>query len=306
MLYKIRRLRGVHFRNIATSLYKSSSGAACGLRKCTARSLRGRRGNAGSAVVEATVGIALFCFLALAFYHILHIHAVKECVYSALAEAAEYTAEIAYLTDRLETNFLDGEEDEGASSVVDTVSLFAAAEEKLLTSIDEPELIEKYVLGGRVGLSLLGSEFYDENGDIVLIVHYVICICTPLLPDLEFTVEQKICQKPYLGHDTGGGAADGDNRDPYVFVTDNCEVYHRSRVCTHLYLSTHTAYLAAAESSGYRSCEYCGSEAEGVVYICDEGDAYHSKANCRGLKRTVYRKRLSEVKGVPPCSRCGY
>ena len=277
-----------------------------GIRKCTARSLRKVRRNAGSVVVEATVGIALFCFLSLAFYHILHIHAVKECIYSALTEAAEYTAEFAYLTERAKENFLDSEEDCGTDSLVDTAALFSVAEGKLLTSIDEPELIDKYVLGGKIGLSLLGSEFYDENGDIVLTVHYIICISTPMLPDLDFAVEQKICQKPYLGHDPGGGAADGEERDPYVFVTDNCEVYHRSRVCTHLYLSTHTAYLTAAESSGYRACEYCGSEAEGVVYICDEGDAYHSNANCRGLKRTVYRKRLSEVKGVPPCSRCGY
>ena len=296
----------MHFHTSVTSSFKSSSGAACGNGKCTARSLRERSGNSGSAVVEATIGIALFCFLSLAFYHILHIHAVKECVYSALTEAAEYTAEFAYLTERLEENFLGGEEDEGTDSAVDTVSLFAVAEEKLLTSIDEPELIDKYVLGGRIGLSLLGSEFYDENGDIVLTVHYMICISTPMLPDLNLTVEQKICQKPYLGHDTGGGASDAEERDPYVFVTDNCEVYHKSRVCTHLYLSTHTAWRSTAESSGYRACEYCGSEAEGVVYICDEGDAYHSKATCRGLKRTVYRKRLSEVKGVPPCSRCGY
>ena len=294
----------MHFHEIVTS-FKTSSGAACGIRKCTARSLRGRCRDAGSVILEAAIGIALFCFLSLAFYHILHIHAVKACVYSALTEAAEYTAEFAYLTERMEGNFLDGE-DEGTDSVVDTVSLFAVAEEKLLTSIDEPELIEKYVLGGKFGLSLLGSEFYDENGDIVLLVSYVICVSTPMMPDLTFPVEQKICQKPYLGHDADSGAADGKERDPFVFVTDNYEVYHKSRACTHLYLSTHTAYLTTAENSGYRSCEYCGSEAKGVVYICDEGDAYHSSAYCRGLKRTVYRKRLSEVKGVPPCSRCGY
>ena len=42
-----------------------------------------------------------------------------------------------------------------------------------------------------------------------------------------------------------------------------------------------------------------------IVLVGPEGECYHGNANCRGVKRTVHRVRLSEVGGIPPCSRCG-
>ncbi len=262
--------------------------------------------NRGTAVVEAAVGVTIFLFVSLVLFHFLHVAAVRTVVYEAAVEAAEYTAELAYLESTL-TGGDDEEKKAGAAeSFLGSASLLGAAEVKLLSSLDEPELVSRYILGGKAGIILLGSEFPDENGDIVLHVTYTVRIDTPLLPTLTWVFEDEICQKPYLGHNVSdGGDQDDDDEDPYVYVAENGTVYHTLRTCTHLLLKINLGTKKSAEASGYHACEFCGAGAGDYVLICPEGESYHTSANCRGLKRTVHRVRLSEVKGLPACSRCG-
>lgn len=57
----------------------------------------------------------------------------------------------------------------------------------------------------------------------------------------------------------------------------------------------------------YYACELCGRDAtsNGVVYITESGNAYHSNLGCSGLTRSIYAVPLSEVIGKGVCSRCG-
>ena len=44
---------------------------------------------------------------------------------------------------------------------------------------------------------------------------------------------------------------------------------------------------------------------ENGYYICSEGECYHRRRDCPGLKRTVYCIARKDVDGYRECSRCG-
>lgn len=89
-------------------------------------------------------------------------------------------------------------------------------------------------------------------------------------------------------------------------MTDNQAVYHMTRRCSYLTLQIQASTLEQAKHNGYDMCAFCGKDVQGrQVYVTNEGDRYHSSLTCSGLKRTVYRKKKSEVTGLAACSRCG-
>lgn len=98
----------------------------------------------------------------------------------------------------------------------------------------------------------------------------------------------------------------------YVYVTENGSVFHRDRNCTHIQLSTRS--IAAGELEGLRNqwgqkygvCEKCvrGVMPE-ILYVTEDGNCYHYREDCPGLKRTVFSLTPEEAAGYPPCSRCG-
>ena len=255
------------------------------------------RDNRGSAAVEAAIGVPVFLFLLLFLFRVIQVSAVRQVVYEAGIEAVEYAAEYFYLVDQTEIVSDDAEE------MVDQASLLLLAEHRLKEAMDDPELVNRYVKGGAEGIHLLGSEFPAENGDLILHIRYEIVIDTPILPTVTQEIEESIRQKPYTGRKN---TTDGETEsDPYVYVTENREVYHVSRGCTHLVLTTRCMKRTVAETAGYRACSFCGKSAGDYVLVGKEGDCYHGSAECSGLKRTVSRVRLSEVEGLPKCSRCG-
>ena len=124
---------------------------------------------------------------------------------------------------------------------------------------------------------------------------------------LSVKVERKCLFHVWNGY--GGGYFPDDE---VVYVTEDSEVYHRDRNCSHLKLTvTQTdgslvSSLRNVYGSRYKSCGICHSKlSDGKLYITPDGDRYHNSASCSALKRTVYPVRLSEVKDKRPCSRCG-
>ena len=100
--------------------------------------------------------------------------------------------------------------------------------------------------------------------------------------------------------------------EDYVYVTNDSEVYHVDRDCSHLRLTVTDAdagsISALRNNSGskYKPCGICHSSlADGKLYITPEGDRYHNSITCSGLKRTVRAIRISEIGDRRPCSRCG-
>ena len=116
----------------------------------------------------------------------------------------------------------------------------------------------------------------------------------------------------YYGHFWNGYAVGVEaDSEEYVYVAENGEVYHADRECTHLLLSVKQVSLweardtANQEGEQYRACEVCCEGLSfGQVYITEQGDCYHYRKSCLGLKRTVYKITKTQAEEYRACSRC--
>jgi len=244
--------------------------------------------NRGSASIEAAIAFPLFLFTVFAFIYMSELYRVKAVVYEGLIETTEYMAEYAYLTDSFE-----------GVSVMD----YPMAKLKFAEYVDDKALLEKYVIGGSMGVSLLGSSFPDDQGYIDIYATYYVRINAPLIGLYKKGFKEHIRQRAYLGKGAYEESDEAEETDRYVYVAENGTVYHSSRSCTYLMPDIVSSDRGSAENNHYRACEYCGGGNSSLVYITTEGECYHSSRNCSRLKRTVSRKKLSEV-SLPPCSKC--
>lgn len=237
--------------------------------------------NRGSAVVEATLLLPIFIFAMLAIYQMGQCRMAESALYEAAAETAEYMAEYSYI---------------GQPNLV-------IPEVKFSEYADDNERIDKYIEGGINGVDFLGSVMLDEDNYVILKVNYKISIALPFVPKLSETRSMTIRQKAYVGDD-GNQNGNSGSQEQYVYITDNHDVYHSTRNCSHLRLSIRISDKHTALAEGYSECEFCGSQSGVDVYVTDYGNRYHQSINCSGLKRTIYRVKLSELGGMRGCSRC--
>lgn len=101
-----------------------------------------------------------------------------------------------------------------------------------------------------------------------------------------------------------------ETTEEIVYITESGSVYHSSRNCSHLKVTVKNVserdLSSKRNKSGgkYYPCEYCYSQASSGYYITDYGDAYHTKANCQGLKRNIIAIPISKASGKSPCKTC--
>ncbi|MCM1272580.1 MAG: pilus assembly protein [Clostridium sp.] len=240
------------------------------------------KNNRGNTVVEATLILPIFLFAMLALYGFCQCKIAENLIFEAASETAEYLAEYAYIGD--------------GNGLI--------AEHKFKNYLDNEALVEKYVKGGVSGVSFFGSVYLDEKDKVTLNVSYTLSVRVPFFGAFAGKKNYTITQKAYIGYKNG---TDEDlcGDETYVYVTDNRDVYHLSRSCTHLSLSVSGVSRTVADKNGLRPCSFCGQECGNFVYITSTGNAYHSDKTCSGLKRTVYKVSLREVGTLPPCIRCG-
>lgn len=246
----------------------------------------------GSLTVEASIILPLFaCFFSFLLFY-FRIMEVQLIVQNALEETGRNLA------------LLSVKELEEPS---EELSYLALAKGMLFVKLKDEELVEQYVSGGALGVSLLTS---DCEGDYIMLnANYVMRFPIKLFGIQDFL----ICQRTQFRKWNGWHASTG-NRDviELVYVTEYGEVYHMRRSCTYLDLSIQKiAYVELSikrnsDGEAFEACELCGEEsmAAGYVYITNYGERYHSSLACSGLKRTIYQKQLSEVGGMPACTKC--
>lgn len=247
-----------------------------------ADTFNGTINNKGSAVLEATLILPIFIFAMLAVYQMGQCRLAESALYEAAAETAEYMAEYSYIGT---TNLL-------------------IPELKFADYADDIQRIEKYIQGGIEGVDFFGTVMLDEDNYVILKVNYKVYISLPFLPKLNTERTFTIRQKAYIGDDGGSENNDGHEDTQYVYITDNRDVYHNTRSCSHLRLTVQVSDMSSSTSNGYSKCEFCGDGFGGTVYITDYGRRYHLNVSCSGLKRTIYRVKLSELEGMRGCSRC--
>ncbi|MCR5107141.1 MAG: hypothetical protein K6B28_03175 [Lachnospiraceae bacterium] len=125
-------------------------------------------------------------------------------------------------------------------------------------------------------------------------------------------LSNRIVIHAFTGYEKGLDSMSDRLSDEYVYMTENGTVYHRNPDCTHIRLKIHGISSSELESARnnnggrYKPCELChAKKSDPYIYITPEGDRFHNSFECSGLKRTVRMVKLSDIPGVPPCSRCG-
>jgi len=274
---------------------------------------------AGSMTVEAAVVLPLFLFFFLNLGSAVEMVRLHSNLQLALWQAGNRLAVYGHILESI------GEEDTAAG--VETVS--AEEQIRLLDDIwsDVAGVALSYIYVKDRVEDYLGEEYLDASplkrgvdslqfpessisrseDCFEIVMTYQVAPLGSLSGFWPFRMANK-----YYGHFWNGyavGAA--GNAEEYVYVTENGQVYHEDRECTHLMLSTKQVSLWEArdaknqEGEKYRACEACCEGLTfGQVYITEQGDCYHYRKSCLGLKRTVYKITISQAEEYRACSRC--
>ena len=236
--------------------------------------------SSASLTVEAALVFPLFLFATVGMLFFFRVLQVEHMTYGALCAAGSRMS--------LETG-------EGEGSLVKAVGYFYG-------KLAQKDFSYRYIVSGKAGMRWRETELSGEYIDLRL--QYDCKIPVPLFGQKKVPIAQKVRIKKWTGYQGNAGES---GQEQWVYVAENGTVYHLTRTCTHLQLSIHSIGKNAAKQAGYGPCERCTKEQDDGVgcYITDEGERYHTKLSCSGLKRTVYMVRLSDVGGEKACSRCG-
>ena len=191
------------------------------------------------------------------------------------------------------------------------ISLEAVEEETMLKAVGyfQTELLKEafpdaYLMGGRMGIRFDGSQVEGDYADLKIQYRCRLPVSVFGLKDIP--IAQRVRMKKWTGyHKETEGLTNPE--ELIVYITPEGSVYHTTMDCTHLRLTIQTMGKPAAVGAGYTACRLCGEE-PGLYtyyYVTAEGDRYHTRLSCSGLKRTVYMVRISEAGGRSACSRCG-
>jgi hypothetical protein len=188
----------------------------------------------------------------------------------------------------------------------------AYAKSQVVKYIGSSYLEQSCIVNGVSGISFEDSSVM-QSGDIIdLQVSYQVKPFTSLMGFEKFAMTQRYYGRAWTGYDVTRGVSDESAEDPMVYITETGTVYHGNRNCVYLNPSVTSLPRESVDGSRnqsggkYYPCEMCGAGADsGEVYVTSQGNRYHTRLNCSGLKRTIYTVPLSEVGGRGRCSKCG-
>lgn len=134
----------------------------------------------------------------------------------------------------------------------------------------------------------------------------------PTLLASALSVNATFYAHAWTGYEISGDGGSIEEEE-YVFITPNGTVYHRDIGCSHLKLSIQTVNFSCVSSlrnedgCHYNKCDFCGSRTpnNGIVYVTNYGDCYHTSLSCPGIKRTIETIPISKVGNRTACSKCG-
>ncbi|MCR4990313.1 MAG: hypothetical protein K6A38_05545 [Lachnospiraceae bacterium] len=136
---------------------------------------------------------------------------------------------------------------------------------------------------------------------------------TDFFPFISVTVNDGIYMHPFTGY-TGDGTGTFDQQEEeWVYVTKTGIKYHRSPDCSYINIrpsAVDSGYALSSKNTygrKYRACDVCHPGKTGMLFVTSDGECYHCRSDCPGLKRTVFMKTLREAEadGYTPCSKCG-
>lgn len=182
---------------------------------------------------------------------------------------------------------------------------------QLIECVGEEYLDNAPVQNGSKGLMLWESDIFSSQDELDVIVTYRVSPWSSYAAFSSFRMANRFYSHIWNGYEIPEDPQGAEKYLDVVYMTENGEVYHENRNCTHLKLSIREVTRPEAESavnqwgSSYTPCEKCNpGPLSWKLYITEEGDRYHSSLDCPGLKRTVFTVPRSRAAEYPACSRC--
>ena len=258
-----------------------------------------------SMTVEAALALPIFLFFFLNLLWVIEIFDLYGTLLTALRETGHEMSVYAYAYDSI----VAPEDDTGLEALVENLAFsYLYVRNRVEDLIGEDYLEHSPLTYGRKGLFYAESSIMQEDDKIDLVIIYRV---SPLLSWAGFSPTTLYTR--YYGRAwTGYAVENSEDTAEYAYVTENGEVYHLDRNCTHILLSISECDAGDVEGlrnldgDRYLPCELCVTDKRGKLFITERGDRYHQSLDCSGLKRTVRTILLSEAQSrYRMCSRCG-
>lgn len=288
-----------------------------------------------SLTVEASFSFPIFFLAVLAlcciFRYLFVEYTVEKCMLSVVRNMGQYP-EIVSAADEKRDGFAGSllGSVAGKKIPVSGLSVSEIAERTsdgiVIGRLFENE-IKKYpyacdaVVDGSSGFSCFGSVLYSDEETILIKCSYKLKSPVSLFDIGTVRESQELEYRYFTGHEeeslltevTEENEEDEEEDDRIVYITEEKVVYHYSLSCPSLNLVISSCpynEVSKKRNRGggkYYRCERCarGKTPENV-FISKDGDRYHYRRDCSGLKRTITEIGLKEAsKTRRACKRCG-
>lgn len=197
--------------------------------------------------------------------------------------------------------------EQGGNTLASVASGFYV-KNRILDYVGEDYLDSSPLVRGSAGLQLWESDMLKQGDELDITLTYAVGPVFSLGGFRGFRMGNR-----YFVHLWNGYEIPVDEEEnEIVYIAENGRVCHRNRNCTHLQLSVWEIsgeYAGTARNcwgSRYGPCERCvGGQKPDAMYVTEDGNCFHYRADCPGLKRTVYAVKKAEADCYPYCSRCG-
>lgn len=273
------------------------------------------RGVQGSLTAEAAFVVPIFFFAVYAFLQLflflqvqLEMQRYMNALVRELSGYGNLVASVHNLmaSDEQETIL----EEYGFDALVTSVTEQAYLTYRMKDAVEDAGWIT-FVEDEALGFDLSGSGFYEDEGEIRLIVSYRFRIPGVLFVPISIPVVQRIEASGFYGRNWA--TIESQEVPDEVYIADNSTVYHRYSTCTYLKVSVRQVVSSKIDgernqSGGiYYPCGACKSQPVGdVVYIATYGDRYHTTMICSNIRRNIQSISLAEAesRGLAGCSKC--
>ncbi|MCR5728088.1 MAG: hypothetical protein K6G24_11550 [Lachnospiraceae bacterium] len=305
----------------------------------------------GSITVEAAFAFPLFFFACMAlcylFVFIKTEYVIQREMYYAARELSGYGPVIEPVIDlrnRLLTDTENGilgedSDEKGLADVIGALTdlipgnnglsikniISNAGDALVLGAVMSHRLTDDEVWlvdGGKSGISCYGSELFDREKCLNLVLSYDLRLPLALFPDISVPVTHTIRYRYYTGTEVksllfevkqdDGEEESEEEKEEEVLITDTGHCYHYSYSCPALNVRPKKiAFDTVGQKRNdggakYYPCEICARNKTKCAdcYITPDGDRYHFDKSCPGLKRTIESVPISKVGKRRECKRC--
>jgi len=281
-------------------------------KKGTSLRIFGAKGVAASMTVEAALVLPLFLLFFLNLGSAIEIMRFHSKIENALWAVGRQTAVYGSLLKESDSLIGSGK-DADYGNIARKIGSMALSYTYVKTRMED-YLGKEYLKSAPIdqdtgGLHYPVSDIITDNDRLEMVVSYRISPIWKLKGFQGFLMENRYYGRLWTGYEL----RDEEKLGEIFYLTENAQVFHRDRECSHLRLhveSVARAMLADAVNDfnrHYRACEFCcRGEIPDKLWVARDGECYHYVRDCQGLKRTVREVDWEEASRYRPCSRCGF